>query len=82
MPNSGTLWTLFLTITGIGWSDQWSYWKEGYAGVMVTDTAPFRYRYYHTGQDTPDKIDYERLARVVAGIARVITELAGTDVPP
>jgi hypothetical protein len=69
-------------ITGIGWSDQWSYWKEGYAGVMVTDTAPFRYQYYHTGQDTPDKIDYERLARVVAGIARVITELAGTDGSP
>jgi len=67
-------------ITGVGWSDQWSYWKEGYAGVMVTDTAPFRYQFYHTGQDTPDKIDYERLSRVVAGIARVITDLAGTDV--
>ena len=69
-------------ITGIGWSDQWSYWKEGYAGVMVTDTAPFRYQYYHTRQDTPDKLDYERLARVVAGIARVIADLAGTDVSP
>jgi hypothetical protein len=69
-------------ITGIGWSDQWSYWKEGYAGIMVTDTAPFRYPYYHTVQDTPDKIDYERLARVVAGIARVVTELAGPDASP
>ena len=69
-------------ITGIGWSDQWSYWKEGYVGIMVTDTAPFRYPYYHTVQDTPDKIDYERLARVVAGIARVVTELAGPDASP
>ena len=66
-------------ITGIGWSDQWSYWKEGYEGVMVTDTAPFRYQYYHTRQDTPDKLDYERLARVVAGITRVIADLAGKD---
>ena len=30
---------------------------------MVTDTAPYRYPYYHTAQDTPDKVDYERTAR-------------------
>jgi hypothetical protein len=66
-------------ITGIGWSDQWSYWQEGYPGVMVTDTAPYRYPFYHTGGDTPDKIDYERLARVVAGISRVITEIAEAE---
>lgn len=29
-------------ITGVGWSDQWSFWQEGYSGIMVTDTAPFR----------------------------------------
>ena len=32
--------------------------------MMVTDTALFRYPDYHTGEDTPDKVDYERLARV------------------
>jgi hypothetical protein len=42
---------------------------------MVTDTAPFRYPYYHTQGDTPDKVDYERLARVVAGLERVIADL-------
>ena len=31
---------------------------------MVTDTAPFRYPHYHTAEDTPDKIDYERTARL------------------
>ena len=44
---------------------------------MVTDTAPFRYPYYHSLRDTPDKVDYARLARVVAGLERVIVELAG-----
>ena len=34
---------------------------------MITDTAPFRYPHYHTAKDTPDKIDYERMARVVRG---------------
>ena len=28
---------------GVGWSDHWSFWQEGYVGIMVTDTAPFRY---------------------------------------
>jgi hypothetical protein len=32
---------------------------------MVTDTAPFRYRQYHTAEDTPDKVDFEKLARVL-----------------
>jgi hypothetical protein len=44
---------------------------------MVTDTAPFRYPAYHTADDTPDKLDYERTARVVAALADVVTELAG-----
>jgi hypothetical protein len=43
---------------------------------MLTDTAPFRYRYYHTPQDTPEKLDYERMARVVAGVGDVVKELA------
>lgn len=62
---------------GIHWSDHWAFWQEGYPALMVTDTAPFRYPYYHTAADTPDKIDYPRLARVVAGLARVTADLAG-----
>lgn len=66
-------------MTGIGWSDHWAFWKEGYAGIMVTDTAPFRYPYYHTSQDTPDKIDYDRTARVTAGLSRMLGALAVGD---
>jgi hypothetical protein len=43
---------------------------------MVTDTAPFRYPHYHQPTDTPDKIDYERTARVVEGLARTAEDLA------
>ena len=62
-------------IPGVGWSDHWSFWQQGYKGIMVTDTAPFRYPYYHTEQDTLDKIDFEKLARVVSGLAKVISAL-------
>ena len=58
-----------------GWSDQWSFWQVGYRGLMVTDTAPFRYEHYHRSSDTPDKLDYDRMARVTAGLKRVIREL-------
>jgi len=44
---------------------------------MVTDTALFRYEHYHTSEDTPEKIDYNRLARVTMGLSHVVTELAG-----
>ena len=61
---------------GIGWSDQWSFWQEGWPGIMVTDTAPFRYPYYHTAFDTADKVDFERMARVADGLRNVVVSLA------
>ena len=45
---------------------------------MITDTAFFRYEHYHTRQDTPEKIDYDGLARVTKGLAEVVTELANS----
>jgi Zn-dependent M28 family amino/carboxypeptidase len=66
-------------ITGIGWSDHWSFWREGYKAIMITDTAFFRYDHYHTLQDTPEKINYDRLARVSKGLAEVIQDLANKE---
>jgi hypothetical protein len=63
-------------IPGIDWSDHWSFAEHGFKALMVTDTAIFRYPHYHTRQDTPDKLDYERLARVTKGIEHVVRELA------
>ena len=63
-------------IPGVGWSDQWSFWQQGYPGIMVTDTAPFRYPDYHTENDTPDKIDFDKFTQVVMGLSHVISELA------
>lgn len=63
-------------VTGVGWSDQWSFWQVGYPGVMVTDTAPFRNPAYHQPNDTPDTLDYARLARVTEGLVAVVKKLA------
>jgi hypothetical protein len=61
----------------VGASDHWSFWRQGYPAFMVTDTAPLRYPYYHTPQDTPDKIDFEKTARVTLGLGAVLEDLAG-----
>jgi len=63
-------------VTGIGWSDHSSFWKEGYPAIMITDTAFFRYRAYHTEADTPEKLDYDRLARVTTGLVPTVMALA------
>jgi Zn-dependent M28 family amino/carboxypeptidase len=63
-------------IPGVDWSDHWAFWEANYPALMITDTAPFRYPFYHTDQDTPDKIDYAKTARVVSGLHQVIKKLS------
>ncbi|MBU0943336.1 MAG: M20/M25/M40 family metallo-hydrolase [Proteobacteria bacterium] len=63
-------------ITGVGWSDHLSFWRKGYPAIMVTDTAFNRYASYHTPEDTAEKLDYERMSRVVTGLVPTILELA------
>jgi hypothetical protein len=63
-------------IPSAGWSDHWAFWEAGYAALMVTDTAPFRYPWYHTAEDTPDKISAGKLAAVVDGLEHVVAILA------
>ena len=62
-------------LPGVDWSDHWSFWKVGTPAIMATDTALFRYPHYHDADDTPDKLNYESLARVVTGLQAVIAEL-------
>jgi len=61
-------------VTGVGWSDHWSFW--GYRALMVTDTALYRNPAYHTPADTARRLDYERTARTVAGLEQVVGALA------
>ena len=63
-------------LTGIDWSDHSSYWKVGYRAIMVTDTALFRCREYHTSADLPPVVDSDALARVVEGLVEVVQDLA------
>jgi len=77
IPSEGASLPAF--IPGVSWSDQWSFWQQGYQAIMVTDTAPFRYPYYHSSSDTPDKLDYDRFTLVVSGMEKVIEKLTNLE---
>lgn len=66
-------------LPGVAWSDHFSFWMVGYPALMVTDTAFYRYAYYHTAEDTPEKLDYARMARVTEGLYGAIARLAAAD---
>jgi Zn-dependent M28 family amino/carboxypeptidase len=61
---------------GVDLSDQLNYWDAGYDAVMVTDTASFRNKHYHTALDTADRLDFGRMSRVVQGVHAAVHELA------
>ena len=66
-------------LQGVGWSDHWSFWQEGYPAVMITDTAPFRNPNYHRETDTVETLDYVRLAAAVKGLAAVVADLSAVE---
>jgi Zn-dependent M28 family amino/carboxypeptidase len=74
IPSEGA--ALPAALPGVGWSDHWAFWQQGYAAIMVTDTALFRDPTYHRHSDISPNLDYQRLARVVVGLERVVLELA------
>ncbi|MCP4202772.1 MAG: M28 family peptidase [bacterium] len=67
--------SMFEFVPGISWSDHLSFWRQGWPALMITDTAPYRYPWYHTAQDTPDKVDYDSLAFVTDGLAGMLRRL-------
>ncbi|HUF81741.1 MAG TPA: M28 family peptidase [Burkholderiales bacterium] len=75
LPSEGLAAPAF--IPGVDWSDHSSFWEAGFPALMVTDTAPYRYPHYHTARDVPGEVDYDRLARLVAGLRPMLTDLAG-----
>ncbi|GGX13691.1 M28 family peptidase [Streptomyces chryseus] len=50
-------------------SDHASFWNAGIPALMLTSTANFRNPHYHRPTDTPDTLDYGRLASVAVATA-------------
>lgn len=59
-------------VPGVSFSDNWSFWREGYPALMITDTAFFRNPHYHRSSDLPETLDYPQMAKLADGLARVL----------
>jgi hypothetical protein len=60
----------------IDFSNNKSYWEQGYAALCITDSAKDRNSLYHTKDDLADTLDYENMAKVVQGIGQVIIDVS------
>ncbi len=58
-------------------SDNSSFWDQGYPALMITDTSFLRNPHYHLETDTPDTLDYRRMAQATVGVAGGVARLAG-----
>ncbi|OHE80401.1 MAG: hypothetical protein A3G75_02030 [Verrucomicrobia bacterium RIFCSPLOWO2_12_FULL_64_8] len=63
-------------VIGTDLSDHRNYWAVGYPAFMVTDTAYLRNPNYHTANDLPSSLDYQRMAKVVDGVLSTVVHLA------
>lgn len=66
-------------VPGVDFSDHWAFRQAGYPAIMVTDTSFYRNPHYHQPTDTPDTLDFDRMARVTRGLSAVVAGLAGID---
>ena len=63
------------SLPGIDFSDHRNYWPLGINAVMVTDTAFYRNKEYHKLEDTFDRLDYKRMAKVVISVFEAIRKM-------
>ena len=66
----------FRLVPGVAWSDHRSFWRSGYRAFMVTDTALYRFPYYHIAGDTPDKLTCQPFAEVTQGLFLCFKDLS------
>ncbi|MDC3332931.1 M28 family peptidase [bacterium] len=64
------------SLAGVDFSDHLNYWGLGYKAVMVTDTAFFRNPHYHEYTDTPDKLNYSKMAKTIEGLYYAILNIS------
>jgi hypothetical protein len=62
-------------VPGIDFSDHLNYWPLGFNALMVTDTAFYRNKAYHEKDDTADRLDYERMSKVVIAVFEALKSI-------
>ena len=62
-------------IPGIGFSDHRNYWGYKMKALMITDTAFYKNKNYHTINDTIDNLNFEKMSDVVMGAVLLVMQI-------
>ena len=57
-------------------SDHVSFWDNGYEAISVGDGAGTRNKFYHTKNDTYDKIDIPQMTKVIKAVVAAVSTMA------
>jgi Zn-dependent M28 family amino/carboxypeptidase len=60
---------------GIDFSDHRNYWSRDMKAIMITNTSFFRNANYHTANDTPESLDFDKMTEVVKGCYYALVNL-------
>ena len=67
------------SIPGVSLSDHVSFVKNGFPGIMLTDTGFYRNSFYHTPDDTYKTINFKFLTRNIIGAYLTLREILNMD---
>lgn len=56
-------------------SDNINFWRFGFKSIMLTDTAYYRNKNYHTKYDTIDTLDFENMRNIANSLSEYISVL-------
>jgi len=61
-------------VHGVDFSDHLNYWRFDIPAIMITDTAFFRNKHYHTQEDTVEKLNLNKMAEVINGVVYTVLQ--------
>ncbi len=64
-------------VPDIALSDHRGYWAQGFAALMVTDTAHLRNPNYHQSTDRLATLDFQKMTQLCQQLQRTIRRLGG-----
>ena len=62
-------------LTGIDFSDHRNYWGYKMHAIMITDGAFYRNKNYHSADDTIDRLNFDKMGKVVNGTVLFVLQL-------
>ena len=57
-------------------ADHAPFWRDNIPAIFISDTANFRYPYYHTGADTIEHLDFDFIKKIAQASLLTMIDMA------